>query len=104
MLALIFPPLDPVAVSLGPFVIRWYALAYLAGFIAGWRWCMAMAKRFSSSPRPELYDEFLTWAVIGVDFGGGGSAMCFFIMLRIISSIRLRLCKSGMAACRFMAV
>ncbi|MEI7610768.1 MAG: prolipoprotein diacylglyceryl transferase, partial [Rhodospirillaceae bacterium] len=29
--ALPFPAIDPVAISLGPVAIRWYALAYLAG-------------------------------------------------------------------------
>ena len=36
MLALPFPAFDPVALDLGVFEIRWYALAYLAGFILGW--------------------------------------------------------------------
>ena len=30
-----FPVFDPVALALGPIVIRWYALAYLIGFVAG---------------------------------------------------------------------
>ena len=31
-----FPAIDPVLVQLGPLAIRWYALAYIAGLIAGW--------------------------------------------------------------------
>ncbi|HEY8191355.1 MAG TPA: prolipoprotein diacylglyceryl transferase family protein, partial [Alphaproteobacteria bacterium] len=31
-----FPDIDPVAISIGPFPIRWYALAYLAGLLLGW--------------------------------------------------------------------
>jgi len=78
MLALVFPPLDPVAVSIGPLVIRWYALAYLAGFVAGWQWCMAMARRDKNAPRPELFDEFLTWAVCGVILGGRIGYVLFY--------------------------
>ncbi|MCH2394365.1 MAG: prolipoprotein diacylglyceryl transferase, partial [Oceanibaculum sp.] len=32
-----FPAIDPVALELGPLVIRWYALAYIVGLIGGWR-------------------------------------------------------------------
>ena len=36
MLALPFPVIDPVAVAIGPFAVRWYALAYIAGIVLGW--------------------------------------------------------------------
>ena len=32
---LAFPNVDPVAFSIGPFAVRWYALAYIAGCLAG---------------------------------------------------------------------
>jgi phosphatidylglycerol:prolipoprotein diacylglycerol transferase len=73
-----FPHLDPVAFSIGPIVIRWYALAYLAGFVVGWRWCMALARNGAHGLRPELYDEFLTWAVIGVILGGRIAYVLFY--------------------------
>ncbi|MGR4001363.1 MAG: hypothetical protein OD811_06230, partial [Alphaproteobacteria bacterium] len=31
-----YPRIDPVAFSLGPFVLRWYALAYLVGVLSAW--------------------------------------------------------------------
>ena len=40
-----YPAIDPVLIELGPFVIRWYALAYIAGLVIGWRWCLMLAKR-----------------------------------------------------------
>jgi phosphatidylglycerol:prolipoprotein diacylglycerol transferase len=78
MLALVFPPLDPVAVSLGPLVIRWYALAYLAGFILGWRYCLYLARQNPLGPDPKFYDEFLTWAVIGTVLGGRTGYVLFY--------------------------
>ena len=30
LLALPFPAIDPVLIDIGPFAIRWYALAYIA--------------------------------------------------------------------------
>ena len=37
LFAIPFPALDPVAISLGPFAIRWYALAYIVDLLIGWR-------------------------------------------------------------------
>ena len=31
-----FPAFDPVLVTIGPFAIRWYALAYIFGILLGW--------------------------------------------------------------------
>jgi phosphatidylglycerol:prolipoprotein diacylglycerol transferase len=70
MLALVFPPLDPIAVSVGPIAIRWYALAYLAGFLLGWRYCLYLARQNPKGPSAEMFDEYLTWAVIGTVIGG----------------------------------
>lgn len=65
-----FPDIDPVALSLGPLVIRWYALAYLAGFIFGWRLCMRLVRDRITPPGPQNYDDFLVWAVLGTILGG----------------------------------
>lgn len=76
LFSLPFPAIDPVALSIGPFggfgplVIRWYALAYLAGFIAGWRLCMKLTAKRTAPPASKDYDDFLTWAVIGAIAGG----------------------------------
>ncbi|HYG84962.1 MAG TPA: prolipoprotein diacylglyceryl transferase [Azospirillum sp.] len=78
MLAIPFPAIDPVAVSIGPIAIRWYALAYLVGFILGWRYCLALAKRHPGRPSPEDYDDFLTWAVLGVILGGRVGYVLFY--------------------------
>ena len=32
-----FPEISPVALQLGPFAIRWYALAYIGSLVLGWR-------------------------------------------------------------------
>jgi phosphatidylglycerol---prolipoprotein diacylglyceryl transferase len=78
MLALAFPVIDPVAVSIGPLAVRWYALAYLAGFILGWRYCIALSRRWMGRPDTEDFDEFLTWAVVGVILGGRFGYVLFY--------------------------
>jgi phosphatidylglycerol:prolipoprotein diacylglycerol transferase len=74
-MALEFPAIDPVLISIGPFDIRWYALAYLAGFLLGWRYAMALAGRLSggvkgASVTKAQIDDFLPWAIVGVIIGG----------------------------------
>ncbi|MGE3623557.1 MAG: prolipoprotein diacylglyceryl transferase [Bdellovibrionales bacterium] len=78
MLALAFPPLDPVAVSFGPLVVRWYALAYLAGFVLGWLYCLRLARQNPKGPTPKQFDDFLTWAVIGTVIGGRLGYVLFY--------------------------
>ena len=71
--------IDPVAFAIGPLVVRWYALAYLAGFLLGWRYCLSLAARNKNErPNAEDIDEFLTWAVIGVILGGRLGYVLFY--------------------------
>jgi len=74
-----FPNIDPVALALGPFQIRWYALAYLAGFLIGWRYCMRLAG-WDAEHRPsrEDIDDFLTWVIVGVILGGRLGYVLFY--------------------------
>ena len=39
-----FPAIDPVLIRIGPFAIRWYALAYIAGILAGWLYARAIVR------------------------------------------------------------
>lgn len=71
--------IDPVAFSVGPLVVRWYALAYLAGFLLGWKYCLILVSRDSDSrPNATDIDDFLTWAVIGVILGGRLGYVLFY--------------------------
>ncbi|MCD8563285.1 MAG: prolipoprotein diacylglyceryl transferase [Alphaproteobacteria bacterium] len=67
-----FPHIDPVAMAVGPVEIRWYALAYMAGFILGWQYCLYLAGLQKEGQRPFKtdIDDFLPWAVLGVILGG----------------------------------
>lgn len=74
-----FPNIDPVAIALGPLQIRWYALAYLAGFLLGWKYCMRLAG-WDEGHRPnrEDVDDFLTWIIVGVILGGRFGYVMFY--------------------------
>ncbi len=71
--------IDPIAFAIGPIVIRWYALAYLAGFLVGWKYCVKLAVRSPDTrPNAQDIDDFLTWAVIGVILGGRFGYVMFY--------------------------
>ena len=86
--AIPFPDLSPelFSISIGAFefALRWYALAYIAGILIGWR----MALRAVSTPRlwpggtgvmtREQVDDFLTWSIIGIILGGRLGFVAFY--------------------------
>ncbi len=78
MLTLPYPNIHPILIEIGPFAIRWYAIAYIAGLIIGWRYCMALAKRPPKIARPEDVDDFLVWATLGVVLGGRIGYVLFY--------------------------
>jgi phosphatidylglycerol:prolipoprotein diacylglycerol transferase len=78
-MALEFPALDPVAFEIGPLVVRWYALAYLAGFLLGWRYAFGLTGRIGGGViTRDHIDDFLTWAIAGVILGGRLGYVLFY--------------------------
>lgn len=68
-----FPHIDPIALSIGPLHIHWYALAYLTGFLGGWAyaaWILGRPAAKASPMTPALFEDMLPWAIAGVIFGG----------------------------------
>jgi phosphatidylglycerol---prolipoprotein diacylglyceryl transferase len=78
MLALPFPMIDPVAIAIGPFAVRWYALAYIAGIVLGW-WLARrhLALRPAIGTR-EHADDFVTWVTLGIILGGRLGYVLFY--------------------------
>jgi phosphatidylglycerol:prolipoprotein diacylglycerol transferase len=78
MLVIPFPAIDPIAVAIGPFAIRWYALAYIVGLLLGWRYCLWVSKRPPAVASPVAIDDFLVWATLGVVLGGRAGYVLFY--------------------------
>jgi phosphatidylglycerol:prolipoprotein diacylglycerol transferase len=78
LFAIPFPAIDPAAIAIGPFAIRWYALAYIAGLLIGWRYCLALADRPSQRVERKDIDDFLVWATLGVVLGGRIGYVLFY--------------------------
>jgi phosphatidylglycerol---prolipoprotein diacylglyceryl transferase len=78
-MAFVFPDIDPVALQIGPVMIRWYSLAYIAGFFGGWGMAHALVRR-SKLPLPtnKQIDDFLFWMILGVILGGRLGYVLFY--------------------------
>jgi phosphatidylglycerol---prolipoprotein diacylglyceryl transferase len=78
MLTIPYPAIDPVLIEIGPFAIRWYALAYIAGLLIGWRYCVGLARRPPPVLDPAALDDFLVWVTLGVVLGGRIGYVLFY--------------------------
>jgi phosphatidylglycerol:prolipoprotein diacylglycerol transferase len=76
LLAIPFPNINPVALSLGPIEIRWYGIAYAVGLLLGWLY----VRRLLATPSlwapghkafpDDLAADLLLYAALGVVVGG----------------------------------
>lgn len=78
-----FPILDPIAFSIGPFAIRWYALAYVTGLLGGWFYAKRLAARVElwgplRQPKPTDIDDLIVWVALGVVLGGRLGYVLFY--------------------------
>ena len=86
-----FPGIDPVLLQLGPFAVRWYALAYIAGLIfASWYMKQLVSNAaLWGQVRPSMsvpqVDQFFIWSVLGVVFGGRLGYVLFYKPLYYLS-------------------
>ncbi len=70
--------LDPVALTIGPLVLRWYSLAYIAGILIGW-WLLKRMVRRPGAPMDENHvDDLVTWCTLGVILGGRLGYVLFY--------------------------
>ena len=99
-----FPAFDPVLVSIGPFQIRWYALAYIVGILLGWLYARALIRneRLWGGPAPLTladFDDFVLWVTLGIILGGRTGYVLFYNPAHFIEHPleALQLWKGGMS-------
>ncbi|MBR9651021.1 prolipoprotein diacylglyceryl transferase [Thalassovita aquimarina] len=83
-----FPDISPEIFTITlfgvEFALRWYALAYIAGILIGWRLIVAAVKRprlwpgDTSPMTPEQIEELLSWIIVGVILGGRLGYVMFY--------------------------
>lgn len=87
-----FPNIDPVVFSLGPLAVHWYGVGYVAGILFGWWY----SKRLLANPKlwrdgkapfaPELLDDLLVWAALGIILGGRIGYILFYDFQRYLEN------------------
>ncbi len=86
-----FPDFDPVLLQIGPFAIRWYALAYVAGILLGWRYVAGLIKnqglwgpRGAPATIPQV-DDLILWITLGIILGGRLGHVLFYTPSLIVT-------------------
>ena len=83
LLVLPFPSFTPVVIEIGPFAIRWYALAYIAGILLGWLYARAIIRSdrlWGGKPAFTTadFDDFVLWVTLGIILGGRIGYVLFY--------------------------
>ena len=82
-----FPQIDPVMLHIGPFVIRWYAMAYIVGIYLGWQYCARLLKDnrlWIHTPPPidsRQLEDLILWIGIGIVLGGRLGFIIFYMLV-----------------------
>ena len=82
-LSIPFPAFDPVLIEIGPFSIRWYALAYIVGILGGWLYARAIirSEKLWGGKAPLTitdFDDFILWITLGIILGGRLGYVLFY--------------------------
>ncbi|MBM3488257.1 MAG: prolipoprotein diacylglyceryl transferase [Alphaproteobacteria bacterium] len=99
MLTLVYPVIDPVAIAIGPIAIRWYALAYIAGIVLGWRYMLHLCRAHATPVTAKDIDDLVVWATLGIVLGGRLGYVLFYKPGYFVENPAeiLQLWKGGMA-------
>ena len=97
--AIILPEFNKFAVQFGGFGIRWYAIAYLVGLLAGWYLLRREADKIDSPLRHETVDTLLNYVLFGIIIGGRLGYVVFYNSAYYLAHPQtiLRIWEGGMA-------
>jgi phosphatidylglycerol---prolipoprotein diacylglyceryl transferase len=73
-----FPDIDAEIFRIGPLALRWYGLAYITGFVAGYALLVALARRGRVRVPPAAIADLVTWVVVAVLIGGRAGWWIFY--------------------------
>jgi phosphatidylglycerol---prolipoprotein diacylglyceryl transferase len=70
--------LSPVALHIGPFDLRWYSLAYIAGIFAGYWYLLKLLKHPGAPFARRHADDLVFYAALGIILGGRIGYILFY--------------------------
>ena len=73
-----YPQIDPVAISLGPFNVHWYAISYLVAIFLCWRVMRHRAAWVKPTWSEEQISDLIFYGVLGMILGGRVGYMLFY--------------------------
>jgi len=79
---MVYPTIDPVAISLGPLQIHWYGIMYLLGFAGAWWLGRIRAERYGWTTTE--VEDVLFYGAIGVILGGRLGYALFYDFANIV--------------------
>ncbi|HEC00403.1 MAG TPA: prolipoprotein diacylglyceryl transferase [Sphingomonadales bacterium] len=75
---LTYPNISPDIVSFGPITIRWYSMAYLAGWGLAWLYMLRLIKHKGAPCTAAQVGDFFFWAMVGIILGGRLGYVLFY--------------------------
>jgi len=83
--ALTFPQIDPIIFAVGPFAVRWYGLAYVAGFIVAIVIVARLNRRWEVGlSEDDLFSMFI-YGSLGLVLGARVGYMLFYALPQLLS-------------------
>ena len=96
---LVYPHIDPIAVSLGPLKVHWYGLMYLLAFGTGYGLALWRIRRSGSGWTADMLSDLLFYIAMGVILGGRLGYVLFYGFDRLVDDPlwALRVWEGGMS-------
>ncbi len=89
--------LDPVALDLGFFQIKWYSIAYITGIVIGWRYLLKLIAQPGSPMARRHADDLVFYATLGIILGGRLGYALFYAPQLLLSLGIFKLWDGGMS-------
>ena len=70
--------LDPIIVQIGPFALRWYSMAYVAGIVIGYFYLLKLIERPGAPMARRHADDLVFYAALGIMIGGRLGYVLFY--------------------------
>jgi phosphatidylglycerol:prolipoprotein diacylglycerol transferase len=73
----IYSHINPIALSIGPFHIHWYAIMYITALVLGYYLGVKFGEKFGFSK--SVIDEYFIWAEVGIIIGARFGYILFYM-------------------------